>query len=294
MARFVDRLWELKWLPPQALCYLPRCRDPAEGGYSVEAIRAVFERQRARIAAAPAYVADDVGRFFFYTSGRDRSLRAGDFPVMAVPRAEAWIEFRRPDLGDMAGAQAALVASQLPHWWGWLVTRHGVQEYLAQYGGTARAEPSADYGVVCRLYLSADDRNVFGPVVAFGLQLAAAGEICGGVAEGFAFDADPAKLLPMGGQLGYFRALFLPVVATMAFLACDTTVVRPAVDHAEKLQKARRRRGKRPLAAYRVVDATPIQCVLRLDGQAGIAGLATALRACRPYFIGQLRAEARP
>jgi hypothetical protein len=293
MARFVDRLWELKWLPPQALCYLPSCRDPMAGGYSAETIRAVFERQRDRIAAAPAYVADDVGRFFFYTSGRDRSLRAGDFPAMAVPRAEAWIEFRRPNLGDMAGDQAVRVAAQLPHWWGWLVTRCGIEEYVAQYRGTVRAEPDAAYGVVCRLYISPDDCNVFGPVVAYGLQLADGGEILGGVAEGFAFDADPGRLLPAAGQLGYFRALFLPAVAAMAFLACDTTIVRPDAP-AEKLQKARRKRGKRPLAECRVVDATPIQALLRLDGQAGIAGLPVALRTCRHHFIRQLRAGARP
>jgi hypothetical protein len=288
MARLADRFWELKWIPPQMLCYRPECRNEDRGGFSVGRTQAMMEAHRDTIAASPVYAADAVGQYFYATAMRDRDLRVQDFPAVAIPEEKAFIEFRRPDLQDMERGDR--IVAELPAWWGWQIAKHPPGEFLKVF--RLRTQPYADCaaGLVCLLWLSPDDAALIGPLAAMGLQVASDGELLGPPTVALGFEHDPDRLQDPSGLFGYFNVLFLPAVMAMAFLACQSTTVR-TVEADLKLNRARARKRRRPFVAHRTIDFEPIKDVLRHQGMAGVQGLARAMRQCRHHFVQDMRGQ---
>lgn len=78
---------------------------------------------------------------------------------------------------------------------------------------------------------------------------------------------------------GFF---FVPFLA-LSFMHCKNVIVQQ-VEHPPKLQKARVRRGKRPLITYHVLEVHPIRKILEAEGEAHKTGLKKALHICRGHF----------
>jgi len=78
---------------------------------------------------------------------------------------------------------------------------------------------------------------------------------------------------------GWFFVPFL----TLSFMHCKNVIVQQ-VDHPPKLQKARVRRGKRPLITYHILEVHPIRKILESEGEAHKTGLKKALHICRGHF----------
>jgi hypothetical protein len=288
MARMVDRLWELTWIPPQLLCYRPELRNEEEGGFSYARMKAVMESLRQRIGESPIYAADSVAQYFYMTALRDRDLQILDFPVVAIPEKTAFIEFRKPDLRNMVNGSPVL--KELPFWWGWQISRHEPDALMKIFRNRQTAHPDCATGLLCVLWLSPDDRALIAPLVAMGLQVASDGELLGGL-RALGFEHDPERVdADIDAKFAYFNVLFLPAVMAMTFMACKSTTIRQQPADAT-LNKARRKRKKRPLAAYGVIECDPIKEVLRNQGLAGIQGLAAAMRTCRSHFIQDMRGQ---
>lgn len=290
MARLADRIWELNWAPPQMLCYRPELRSEERGGFSVAKMRAIMESQRQAIAESPVYDADDVAAYYYYTAMRDYDLDVRHFPAVAIPEDSAFIEFRKPALRDMVGGER--IASQLPHWWGWAVSKHEPADFERVFRHKAAMAPGVAHGLLCVLWMSPDDKSLLAPLAAFGLQVAYDGEILSSPAVALGFPNDPERVVDPKGLFGYFNALFLPAVMAMAFMACKSTKVT-AVDRPDALNKARvKKKKKRPLVTANVIKFDEMKEVLRVQGQAGIQGLAGAMRQCRHYFVKDIRQQA--
>jgi hypothetical protein len=288
MARLADRIWELRWVPPQVLCYRPEFRSEAAGGFSYLGMKAFMEAQRDRIARSPVYAADAVGRYFFTTAPGDRTLAVQDFPAVAIPEETAFIEFRRPALADVAGGEK--LAAELPHWWGWQVSKHPPAEFARVFRARDAVQPGCAAGLLCILWMSPDDKTLFAPMAALGLQVAGDGELLGPPTMALGFESDPDRVADARGLFGYINVLFLPAVMAMAFLACASTTARPQAAEAA-LNRARVRRRKRPFVAHATIEFEPIRDVLRHQGLAGVQGLAAALRQCRSHFVQDMRGQ---
>lgn len=286
MARLADRIWELRWVPPQMLCYRPELRSEERGGFSVGRMKAVMEDQRNKIADAPVYAADSVGQYFYKTATRDHDLTVADFPAVAIPEDSAFIEFRKPDLREVVGG--GRIAGELPHWWGWHVVRHDPETFGGIFRSRHALHPSCAAGLLCILWLSPDDRSLFAPLAAMGLQVASDGELLAAPSMALAFENDPARVNDPNGLFGYFNVLFLPAVAAMAFMACKSTTIRRS-DAEATLNRARVRKKRRPFVGYATIECEPIKDVLRHRGMAGIQGLAAAMRQCRGEFVQDMR-----
>lgn len=76
--------------------------------------------------------------------------------------------------------------------------------------------------------------------------------------------------------------LFVPFL-TLSFMHCKNVILRQ-VTYPLKLDKARLRRGKRPLITYRVVEVYPVRKILESEGRANKVGLKQALHICRGHF----------
>jgi hypothetical protein len=284
MPRFVDRIWEMRWVPPQLLCYAPAFRTEAGGGWSFSRMRAVMESERDAIGRTSVYACDNIAGYFFATAARDRDLHAEDFPAVAVPERDAFIEFRGRRPEEEAKGDAML--AHLPHWWGWHVTRHTPHDF-AEGLGHERIPQGCHHGLLCTLWVAYDDRNFFAPVATFGLYVADDGEVLGPPLRTFGFAHDPDRLSDPDGHLRHFGALFMPLVMVLCFAAYPGTSIGLVVPD-KKLNQARIKRKKRPIASYHVFDCGEIQRTLRYDGMAGIQGLTAALRTCRNHFVRQL------
>lgn len=89
----------------------------------------------------------------------------------------------------------------------------------------------------------------------------------------------PKGLDDEGLVAGWF---FVPFLA-LSFMHCKNVIVQQ-VEHPPKLQKARVRRGKRPLITYHVLEVHPIRKILESEGEAHKTGLKKALHICRGHF----------
>lgn len=84
-------------------------------------------------------------------------------------------------------------------------------------------------------------------------------------------------------MLNYQKWLIYPAFLALSFLHCKN-VNLVAVDPPEKLNRARVKRGKKPLVRYHTLEIEPMKEVLRREGQIEKTGLKQALHICRGHF----------
>ena len=77
--------------------------------------------------------------------------------------------------------------------------------------------------------------------------------------------------------------LFFVPFLTLSFMHCKNAILRQ-VAQPPKLQKARLRKGKRPLIIYHVLEVHPIRKILESEGEAHKTGFKKALHICRGHF----------
>jgi hypothetical protein len=75
---------------------------------------------------------------------------------------------------------------------------------------------------------------------------------------------------------------FVPFLA-LSFMHCKNVILQQ-VAQPPRLQKARLRKGKRPLITYRLIEVHPIRKILESEGEAHKTGLKKALHICRGHF----------
>lgn len=80
-----------------------------------------------------------------------------------------------------------------------------------------------------------------------------------------------------------FSALILPLGFTLSLLHAKNVTTTERVPP-ERLQKARERRGKRPMVTYRTLEIEPMKEALRTEGKMEEVGLKKALHLCRGHF----------
>ncbi len=77
--------------------------------------------------------------------------------------------------------------------------------------------------------------------------------------------------------------LLMPALLAISFLHCKN-VTLVGNDPPEKLNRARVKRGKKPLIRYHTLQIEPMRQVLRTEGQIEETGLRKALHICRGHF----------
>lgn len=74
-----------------------------------------------------------------------------------------------------------------------------------------------------------------------------------------------------------------PALLAISFMHCKNVVVTENKPDA-KLQKARQRRGQKPLVRYRTLNIEPMAKILKREGKSDETGLKKALHVCRGHF----------
>lgn len=77
--------------------------------------------------------------------------------------------------------------------------------------------------------------------------------------------------------------LIFPVWESIAFLHCKNVMLHEA-EISKKLQKAREKRGVRPLFKFKILDILPMKKILQKEGSLDQNGLKKALHLCRGHF----------
>ena len=79
------------------------------------------------------------------------------------------------------------------------------------------------------------------------------------------------------------KLLLLPMLMAISFMNCSN-VKRVMVQPTTALDKSRKKKGKRPLFRYHVLEIKPLEDALRAAGSAG-DGMGKALHLCRGHFV---------
>lgn len=244
----------------------------------------------------------DVSKWFYEVNDKDYWDWEEDFPTMAPPWNVAWYEWVEPEfyrsgdetipsLRDRGLSRVGVLVTSYPTKegnrtipGGWHPMAEGVMRAYEWRGGevndTTEFEGSDPVRGVhwlsgYHVYLEttrkglvhagfvADYLNEFGRPFADRRQILADTELAkdGAMALG--------PLLPLAFGISLLHAK-------------NTQVVDREVS--ERLQRARRRRGRSPLFTYKTLEIEPMKQVLRTEGRIGEVGLKQALHICRGHF----------
>lgn len=92
------------------------------------------------------------------------------------------------------------------------------------------------------------------------------------------------RILPIDQAIGiHTGGALLPVAFAISLIHCKNTALVDRVVP-EKIQKARRRRGKDPKVVYKTLEISPMKQILRTEGRSAEVGLQKALHICRGHF----------
>lgn len=268
----------------------------------------------AHIIAAPVFVLDNVAEYFF------RNLETGNataivkewgdgmgFPCIAPPFVTCWLEYmipprvltneltsrkENPERWISTGIEDVKLRSVMPK-------ANGV---LCEAEDYFNRQPHYKYQDVYALYDPATTRWLMriaffqqaqegfcgGPVMSWLIGISPEGKIVTAKDGKFLFVTNEylptyqrARVAMDDAQLLWVDVL--PILLGLSFLHCKN-VQRVRVEGSVKLNKARLRRGKKPLATYYTLEIDPMKKVLREEGQIATQGLKRALHITRGHF----------
>lgn len=241
-----------------------------------------------RLRASQVIVADNVTEFFFAGSRQEFWDYERDFPNLAPPFKDLWIETRRPSkiMSEVFGETAS---SGLPHSWGVFMRSE------------ENPDPYRDLRWRWRVnaYLWSEVPRTHAPT-------GVAGPL-GGLAffvdkEGLMVDMGPGSLYKVIGfkdtdgeaiylgsdqteksHSGVVTSLLDPLLLAICFMHCKNVATR-AVTQPEPLNKKWQKKHGQPLVRYHVLDIDPMKEVLEIEGGIQNHGIQKALHICRGHF----------
>lgn len=225
------------------------------------------------LRAATVFVADNVGAYYFEGTEKD-AWTASDFPVVVPPVNPLWIEFRATQrILSTAGVEDW--PADGPRAWAWLIVSDDIRDRGDEYGWTVNFYPFLHY---------ADQRGVVPPPYMRFLHLRT---------DGGAFDPHEKEgswgIATDGDErhLRHFRedgAVFFPALLALSFMHCKNVAQREVAQPAFERQ-VWRKKHKRPLVRYKVLDIDPMKRTLASEGGSETGGLKKALHICRGHFV---------
>lgn len=243
------------------------------------------------LSGAQVVAIDEVARYYFQSVDKYASWRITDFPNLAPPFDNLWLEFS----GDCYMPLLAGVSSAQPY--------HSIGCFLTAVDLDGLAEKPQYVAP----YLSASEwqsaRWIINGIVAHqgsksdpAIARASFAYVVGPDGSLFLGDSKPqfrARLFAKQGQdwnkeeasymVAFPRSFLYPCFLAISFLHCKN-VTLTANDPPPKLNKAREKRGKKPLVRYYTLNIEPMKEVLRREGQIEKTGLKKALHICRGHF----------
>lgn len=216
-------------------------------------------------------VADNVAEYFWRTGARDRWNFFDDFPNIAPPFDEFFIEYHIPP-------------ERLLH------TKMGIHfRVLAEYDET----PSGvAWSVLAQSYMGYR-KAVVGPIVEWKFGVTRSGALLrlkdGNPALGSRYTkAAFYDLLSTEERSNELleeaeRHFILPAFLALSFMHCKNVDLVPNAPPAKLSRKHEKRYGQ-PLARYYTLEIEPMKKILRTEGQSEKTGLKRALHICRGHF----------
>jgi len=244
MSRLVDEL----------LAQTPRL---AAGGYNppTEIRDRVLATLQGQLADCEVFLIDNVADYWIANGGWTKPLRIEDFPNAAPPFDQFFMEHRvhdkdgrTPDPDTRFGVLFTVIDEAADG--GWTI------ELCPYFGG-----PGGPVGPIDVVYLIVDGS---GRILDFR----------GPKSDGLDRPAD---------MISDHWLMIAPALLAVSFLHCRN-VRTDVVASSAKLDRARVRRGNRPLRRYKVLRIEPMTNTLRTEGTLEAEGLAKALHICRGHF----------
>jgi hypothetical protein len=272
VSRMSDRLPEAKW------------PDVYERG------RVLGDAIVRSAAKSPVIVADDLVEYFMsrtFAAGYDVNL--ADCPNAAPPFDTFWVEakFRQHwtvkfTYNDTGRTEVKPV--RFPHTVGAIVTGMTPDRARQETKGLdARHDmrcielhPDARWILDVLILFEREKREVE-PVGHVAIAVDHRGQVMGDIVPGL------AEIEEQPDRMNQLRTWLSLVLTTVAFVHCRNVKLQP-VDPPRQLNKARVRRGKKPLLRYHVLEIAGMKRVLDGEGRAGESGLKQALHICRGHF----------
>ena len=223
----------------------------------------------------PVILADNVAE---YRHASERTLHfadPSDFPNVAPPFPDFWIEFNYSDGNRIAvwmhAEDCSEIKGELPR------TETGENP---RWHMQCRIMVAADGGIVCAPF----DFNMFLSKNGTPLRFLNILDQWGCI-HGFPWDVEEAAgILKSVPDLG--SAVTSPIgiaLLTLCFMNCKNVAVEKREPDA-KLSRAFQRRHGTPLTRYHVLDIDPMRKILKDEGGSETTGLKQALHICRGHF----------
>jgi hypothetical protein len=220
------------------------------------------------IADVPVIVMDNVARYYYQDDPKDIWSLENDFPNVAPPLENVWIEFssgttmnKNGRISRVDGCYAGWHMRANKHDKGWEVR-------ATLYFGRAANKPQGPitdvvYGVTL------DGSYVPRHPEGLRLEVAYGSELNDEEREGTATTASN---------------LLKPVFLGLSFMHCKNVEVRSAPPSPLIERKPWTKKHGRPLVRYHVLDIDPMRKVLKHEGRSDQVGLKKALHICRGHF----------
>lgn len=226
---------------------------------------------------------NNVARFYYEVSEKDVWAIDVDFPNLAPPFREFWVEWREPTKVNRGGR---------------------IEEVRLRFGspsgnrmGTAvgmllesRTLEEGGWALTATLFCKIR-KQAIGPLTHLFFKILPDGR----VAESQIPGGWPAAIWDHTGFMEMYSDseaealvsasvdVFKVAALGISFMHCKN-VVRKLVTPPTRLARARKRRKKSPLTSYYVLDINPMREVLETEGEASEHGFQKALHICRGHF----------
>lgn len=235
------------------------------------------------LATVPVIVADNVAEFYYAGTDQEEWEIEKDFPNLAPPFEQFWIEAARPSriISEEFGV---LKPTNIPSRWG---------GYFSSMRNPDRiGDPRWEWTINAVLWSTFKGvREVVGPLGVYGVFVdkggapAAIGRPSAGYVMLFRHKDGTGQL--MGGTedvfINFIAGLIKPFLLSISFMHCKN-VERREITQPPALNKKWERKHGRPLVRYHVLDIDPMKKVLRDEGRSAETGLKKALHICRGHF----------
>ncbi len=237
-----------------------------------------------RLTGIPVLDAQTAVDYFFMGTEQEEWHLREDFPCVAAPWPQSWIEFRIPNVSRSAGRIVPLPGRLV---WGFLVEQRSpdaLLPYWPDHFQEAYRETEARWILSILAYVESGHYRVEGRFT-YRVALDPEGRVCE-MPRRFA----GSKGRPLIGMQGltneedgkYGQALLNPLCFALSLMHCKNVVAEPVMPPAA-LSRAHERRTGRPLLRYHVLNVDPFKEVARSEG-AGTSGIKKALHICRGHF----------
>jgi hypothetical protein len=208
-----------------------------------------------------------------------------DFPSVAPPFPEFFMEASHPGTITIEGGRRAEPAKWCPARWGFLFTSYetpdgDVMPVPNEEKGIAGEKFDCAWSVQILLVMQQDKRCCFFPMIAFmavdalGNMMAWPTVMGGGI--GLSED-DRAQI----GSI--WTSLIKPIFFGLSMVHCKNVVLQ-ANEPDRRLNRERRDAGLKPFVRYHTINIEPMKKVLRTEGNSETEGLKRAMHICRGHF----------